>query len=238
MADDNVNKVEGIVVEAMPMQDQKKQGDICCEYSTAISRLFADTSIRGTLTTLPSPSRFLTYSCSPVFVLLYILTGGCCCDFRRAVIVISIIEIVFYTIYTIMAATGSGLASNLIEDDELRVETSTTTGIMAIGFAFGIAFGVFQLFAALRYNVCMLGTCLLLQLVGIGYNAYYSVASVPEPRSSYAGMIATNLIVGVVCSILLYIYPTAMLIKEINAGTMSRETYPREAHSCCCDPKV
>ena len=152
--------------------------------------------------------------------------------------VISIIEIVFYSIYTVLAATGTGLAARFIEDDELRAETTKGVGLVALWFAFGIGFGVFQLLAAKKYNVGMLSVCLVLQLIGIAGSVFYSFSTVPEPRGDYMGSIVVNVILNIVIGVLLYIYPTAMLIKEINAGTMSEQTYPREAHSCCCDPKV
>lgn len=185
-------QVGGVVVEAQatPIQDQEKQGSICC---------------------------------------------GCCCDFRRAVIVISIIEIVAYVVQGILAASGNDLVSASYDEFSAGAG-SAGAGVTAIGIVLGIAFGIFQMFAALRYNLCMLGTCLVFQLIGIGYSVWLPYALVPAPRDDYASVLATNTIGTIAFGVLMYIYPTAGLILEIKAGTMSAETYPREAHSCCCEP--
>jgi hypothetical protein len=163
---------------------------------------------------------------------------GCCCDYRRAVIVMAIIGIVFNSIYLIIFATGSAVggayAANATDDiamEEMAI-VSGITGLYAIGYAVGVCFFVFQLFAALKYSKCMLITVLVFDVISLAFG----LANAVETSLTSADMAAGIIIILVFFA--LEIYPTVGLLLEIQKGIMSAETYPREAYSCCCEPKV
>jgi len=173
---------------------------------------------------------------------------GCCCDYKRAVIVMAILGIVYMALLLILGVTGAvigGVYAAQATDDELATGltiASAGAGIISIGYAIGLGFYVFQLFAAIKYSSCMLITVLVFNVLGFGYSIWYQVA-LNEYNETYAPDQAgsANLagaIIGVCIFFALEIYPTVGLLLEINKGIMSAETYPREAYSCCCEPKV
>lgn len=164
---------------------------------------------------------------------------GCCCDYRRCVVVLAILGIVYYVILLILiavgVASGATIAANAEDDDIVRASGTAIaigSGIIAGIYAIVVLFYVWQLVAALKYNVCMLVTVVVFDLAGLGYNifAYSQIAST-------AGEAAGGIVFACLWTAL-FLYPTVGLIVEINKGIMSEKTYPREAYSCCCEPNV
>ena len=102
----------------------------------------------------------------------------------------------------------------------------------AIGYGIGIIVAAISYYGALKYNVNALA-------VNIAYIAIWCVIVVVTTimASPDVGTVI-GIIVWAVLFSLLAMYPAIFLIKEIKAGIMTPETYPREAHSCCCSPKV
>ena len=163
--------------------------------------------------------------------------GGCCCDFRRAVIVMAIIGMCFtiLSVILVLVGVGAGVAiSNTFDDDVVTAanESMAGVGILIAATVVSLLFYIFQLFAALKFNVCMLYTVVVFELISLAFNIYNStVAAVGA-----GGLTISIIIYCLICALI--IYPTAGLIKEIKEGIMSVETYPREAYSCCCMSKV
>ena len=162
---------------------------------------------------------------------------GFCCDFRRAVIVMAILGIIEFTILIIVQVFGIAFGASIVaeaEDDDLvqasGIGIAVTSGLIAGLYAIGLLFSIFHLLAALKYSVCMLATVLVFNFIGLGYDIYY------------ATLVGGDLMIGLICYCIvvaaIYIYPTVGLLMEIKEGIMSPETYPREAYSCCCKPKV
>ena len=139
---------------------------------------------------------------------------GCCCDYRRAVVVLSVIGIVLMAILIVLTLVGVGSGASMAAD--------------AAMFAVIICFYIFQLDAALKYNVCMLGTVVVFHLLAFVYNIWETSVT-----AETAGRMAIGIVITGLWTVLL-IYPTVGLIMEINSGIMSPATYPREAHSFCC----
>ena len=110
--------------------------------------------------------------------------------------------------------------------------------------------GVFKLVAALKFNVCMLITSVVFDLIGFASAVYQATSPVQMPYYDQTTLTieyyeqprtTAQSAVGVIIAIIvsgLIIYPTIGLIVEIKKGIMSKETYPREAYSCCCQPNV
>jgi hypothetical protein len=164
---------------------------------------------------------------------------GCCCDYRRCVIVLAVIGIVYYAVILVLVAVGVGFGATVAanaEDDDIVKATgagvAVASGVIAGMFAVGILFYIFQLVAALKYNVCMLCTVIVFDLIGLGYNIW--VASISEGTGA---QVAFNIVFACLFAAL-FMYPTIGLIVEIKKGIMSEKTYPREAYSCCCAPNV
>ena len=178
-------------------------------------------------------SFILSLYCIPIpsYFIIKII-GGCLCDYRRAVVAMSIVGIVWNIIAIIFFALGSGAAAvaanadylDLSEEDQENFRAVTiNTGVLAGVYAILLCFSVFSLVAALRYSVCMLGTVVLFILVQLGWSLYVVIGN----PSNGTGAI-TGGIIGSIIGYGLWLYPVIGLIIEIKSGVMSRETYPRE----------
>jgi len=169
---------------------------------------------------------------------------GCCCDFRRAVIIMGIIGLIISVLNLILVATGaallgsarSSLSSNS-DDNQLNNGLNDAVGagltgltVFIIIYVLQALFYVFQIVAAIKYNVPMLAIVIVVNLVWfvLGMITIFQVGG-------GTGNVIGNVVFYVIF-LGLEIYPTAGLIKEIKGGTMSKETYPREEYSCCCTP--
>lgn len=171
---------------------------------------------------------------------------GCCCDMRRAVIALAILGMVLSIIYLILTATATGLGfgfARVVDDKDDRDnlnDLGTLSAVAAVGFAVIFFFYVFELVAALRYNACMLCVVVFLQLVSMGYYIWVSweatEVQIEQGYQTSANHVGDVLIPVIVHGI--FIYPVVGLIMQIKSGVMSAETYPREAYSCCCKPRV
>lgn len=146
---------------------------------------------------------------------------GCFCDYRRAVVAASIIFMVGCLVDVILFAIFSTTGQS-------AMNVYAASAIIAAILFF---VNLFALVAALRYSLRMLRSALLFILIEFGWDIY-------ESTVKYAGSSLIYGIVGTVIGYGLYIYPLVGLILEIKSGVMSKETYPREAYSCCCQPKV
>jgi len=167
---------------------------------------------------------------------------SCCCDMRRAVIVLAIIGIVVNAVgFTQMLyqAISLGITSGTPSADSDPCSSgyygffAFLSVIVAIGFAIGIGLFVFKLFAALKYNLCMLTTVLVFNFLELVFGLLYAI-------NIYGGntgqlIVAIIVVIGVFSA---YIYPVIGLIREIESGIMSEETYAREFYSCCCQRQV
>lgn len=167
---------------------------------------------------------------------------GCMCDYRRAVVVISIFGIVGNVILLIMTASGvavTAAAGSSVEDDQVATDYYTSaaiSGYYAIAFFFAILGYIWLLCAALKYSTCMLSVGVLFQLYAFAVSIYRSYVQDASFGPVNGGQWAINIIVNAFVYGLA-IYPNVGLILEIKNGIMSKETYPREAYSCCCTPK-
>ena len=166
------------------------------------------------------------------------------CDYRRAVVVISIMYMIYYLILCILWFTGAttaiifGAATRDNEDvdsDAALVAGGAAyiVGSLAIVFFFC---NLFNLCAALRYSTCMLTTTILIVLIELGFSIWQTIETQNQLQKSadeynFETNTAAGLAGGIIAAIIvygLYLYPLIGLNMEIKKGIMSRETYPRE----------
>ena len=157
-------------------------------------------------------------------------------------VVLSIIGIVSSLITLIFAATGTTVAAISdvsATDDTVPDDSNTATGVgafFAIFYAIALVLYIWQLCAALRYSICMLCVSIVWQLYCFAISIYSQSMNNESVDGSTDGITWTITIITNIIIYGLYIYPLVGLILEIKKGIMSKETYPREAYSCCCQP--
>jgi len=163
---------------------------------------------------------------------------GCCCDYRRAVIIVGIVGIcinIYFIVDTIMEW-----------NDEVG-------NYLMSGGVIGIFFLAFQIVAAIKYNLCMLWTAFFFQLIKFAFDIFeilhkqeLRIDLLDSDDDKYdkdevfvytSSQLAIEIIVNIIVYAL-FIYPIVGMILEVKSGIMSAATYPREAHSCCCLRKV
>jgi hypothetical protein len=79
---------------------------------------------------------------------------GCCCDYRRAVIVVAIIGIVFGVINVITLVTVSSIGfTGAIEDDQVKDVLKGPVAVAAALTIISLLTSICGLFGALKYNI-------------------------------------------------------------------------------------
>jgi hypothetical protein len=167
---------------------------------------------------------------------------GCCCDYRRAVITLSILFIIFDIIFVIGYTQGTlGIQVVDLDDDSLLDDVEDTYRQQAILTGLGLFASIVAIVGACRYNIYMVGFNVLYMTVSFIVNIvltmttafntleedYYGDEDLPLPIVSFVFQ-------GVLLCV--YIYPQVGFMSEVKAGILSAETYPREEFSCCCTP--
>eukprot|EP00934_Nitzschia_sp_Nitz4_P000105 Nitzschia sp. Nitz4//scaffold109_size72162//39281//39898//NITZ4_005849-RA/size72162-processed-gene-0.14-mRNA-1//1//CDS//3329532772//105//frame0 len=165
------------------------------------------------------------------------LCCGCCCDYRRAVIVMNIITILFSlgTILTVLDVVSFREFINFDDDqvEEIWDDSIKKAGIYA---AISIVCSICALVGANKFNMYLV-------LVNIFWIIIWTlldclnVASAAKKINDYVSDVTLTIVGNIISSIIfgaLCIYPHAGFCKEVHEGIMTYETYPREEHSCCC----
>ena len=166
------------------------------------------------------------------------------CDYRRAVVVISIIYMIYYFIACILWFTGAttaiifGAATLYNEDVDSDAALVAGGAAYIVGSAAIVFFfcNLFNLCAALRYSTCMLTTTILIVLIEFGFSIWQTIElqnqiQISADEYNFETNPAAGLASGIIATIIaygLYLYPLIGLNMEIKKGIMSRETYPRE----------
>ena len=162
---------------------------------------------------------------------------------RRAVIITAIISIVSCVAGIVLYTTGTtvvylGTAVEQFDEDAMDdlADYHAVSVFYTIGFAVSLCFYIFQIVAALKYSVCMLCTAVFFQLATMGFNIWTGWENtnfmIEQGAASWIQHIGQ--VIFTVTFTGFWLWPVVVLIKEIKSGIMSAETYPREAHSCCC----
>jgi len=163
---------------------------------------------------------------------------GCCCDFRRAVIVVNIIFIVLGIISIISALANTGYIRSDFDDDQVEDDLKQINTRNAIFSGIGLAASILSLIGAIHYNICFVAVnmvWLVVQYIAyiiINEVAYKDIEDISNKDVARGPLVGAYVIQAVIYG--LFIYPHAGFIHEVKRGITSRETYPREEYSCCC----
>ena len=188
---------------------------------------------------------------------------GCCCDYRRAVIVLSIISLILGILGIASAFTRQNYGNDLSNDelvddiDDIVDKYRTGTIVLAIvGFVFAfialagaMMFNWFMVFVSALYVIAsfivgiVIGVMQFNDVVDLLDNHNYGMDSTdPDALTDSeedaletfmrVWLIVGYVIAAIICA--LFVYPSFCFVKEVRSGIMTKETYPREEHSCCC----
>ena len=149
------------------------------------------------------------------------LCCGCCCDTRRASIVVDIITATFSALglFSLVAVTSDGYQSQFDDDATIAAlndfNASGAVGWSMAFMAIGMIAGGVGIFGAYKFNQ----VCVMIAAV------YHAVACIQ-------GLIFLNLGGAIMSGF--FAYPHFVFYKEMKAGIMTPVTYPNEQACCGC----
>lgn len=165
---------------------------------------------------------------------------GCCCDFRRAVLILDVILMVFAGVSLIGIAIPADENFQIqgVDDDQVVEVMGDSYVVSAIINGVGMICLAVPVYGAITFNarmvafgiVWLVASFIASIIVGVVYNGKANEVSSKSIAQPFANWIGGAIWTGV------FIYPHVGLISEIQKGIMSQQTYPREEHSCCCGP--
>jgi hypothetical protein len=146
----------------------------------------------------------------------------CCCDTRRAVIVVNIISMTFaaLAVLSISILANTQYAAQLdVDDDELQAALDEMDGA-ALGITIGVAVigmicnacGIFGAYKFHKISTVISGLWYFAQCIRACYN--YDLA----------GLVIDGF----------FMYPHVVFYQEVSNGIMSPASYPQEQRSCNC----
>jgi hypothetical protein len=148
---------------------------------------------------------------------------GGCCDFRRAVIIVNVIGLVFNGLMFIAALAGLSLGNsatngaNSTANDDIFAGSDAKMffGILVVVTVLCMASQVLGICGAVDFNVYMVGVCFV---------SYVLMFVVSVVFCSIQGMLINGF----------FAYPHFFFIKQVRDGILSDLTYPMQKQSCCC----
>lgn len=168
---------------------------------------------------------------------------GCCCDMRRAVIIVDAIFIGIGIFIVLARAGADDLMQDAYDDDQFVEEASSLIDEYYINRSIFLGISILTAFLAqvgsVYFNVWLVGLHTVWMVVDyisfliLATRLYAELedtyASIPkEPMSPLPGFIFNGLLTGI------FMYPHLGFITEVRAGILTKDTYPREEFSCCC----
>mmetsp|Transcript_2574 Transcript_2574/g.3441 ORF Transcript_2574/g.3441 Transcript_2574/m.3441 type:complete len:170 (-) Transcript_2574:209-718(-) len=133
---------------------------------------------------------------------------GGCCDMRRAVIIVNLIEIVL----TFLALSG---ASDLVASQQDGTQQQSIDGILIVVFLVSLTCGLLGVFGAISFSPYMVSVALVFNCIKFC-------------------LAVTKVNPVAMCVIGLIVYPHLLFLQEMKSGVMTQENYPNEAQRCCC----
>jgi len=174
------------------------------------------------------------------------------CDYRRAVIVLCIISLVFSVIGIINPSLNQAYQDQEYPELEQIVKDHSTNllimGIVhiimtVIALVGAVIFNFFMVAIYVFWSILNLIISIVLQQQMVGElldwvekqtdDASWSASNQDELESSFNTYMIMNYVITAILT-LLWVYPSVFLSVEIKKGIMTKETYPREEMSCCC----
>lgn len=98
-----------------------------------------------------------------------------------------------------------------------------------IAYAVGLAVYGFALMGACMFSSCLVSIAILYSLFNLANMIYFGITQGQGEQYWVFGYIVWPIVWS-----LIYIYPHAVFISEVNKGIMSPKTYARERASLCC----
>ncbi|CAJ1934356.1 unnamed protein product [Cylindrotheca closterium] len=177
---------------------------------------------------------------------------GGCCDYRRAVVVLCIISIIFTIIGLVNPALNDAFSSQKYPELE-EIVNSHKVALLAIGIIH-IIMTVVALVGAIIFNFYAVVLYVLWSILNLIVSIVLQHQMVtelldwietqtddetwsPSNQEELERAINFYMIVSYILTViftLLWLYPSVFLSIEIKKGIMTKETYPREEMSCCC----
>ena len=151
-------------------------------------------------------------------------------------IVLGIVGILWIGYSIMLLATISTL---IFDDDALAtsLEEVSVFGLWnVVAFSTLLLGFILQLYAALGYYVSVLCCVVVILLFNCVWDISFSIVVTKEQYGTVGALDVAILIFIDVIKYGVFVYPVVGLISEIKRGIMRKETYPREAYSCCCQP--
>jgi hypothetical protein len=168
---------------------------------------------------------------------------GCCCDYRRAVIICNTLLYIFGITGLVLCLGSSVTTRNIDGDDDgvISVAENAYT-ITAARYGVSVVSAICGLVGGIRYNIPLVSIQVLWLIVAFVVSIVLSVVAINDVNDQLDlngnGEEELNQPIGyyifsavITC---LWMYPHVGFIMEVKSGLMSLETYPREEYSCCC----
>ena len=199
------------MVDSTPLIAQKKEGKqghrvsssslwFSCSHHIITSYLILDYDIRK-------------------LTLLLLLQVFCCCDSRKATVLVSLVALILSILGLINITAGS----------------ATADAWSITQYSVSILFYVLVIWGAIRYHRCAVIVSLIWQtawfvlvIIGLAMSDW-STVSEEEKNANIIGAA-----VGLIWY-LVVIYSLGTFVREVSNGTMSPATHSREKYSCCCN---
>jgi hypothetical protein len=146
------------------------------------------------------------------------LCFGCCCDTRRAVIIVNSINMFVDVLGIISSATFS--SAGFASDDEYRSALQSEIGGKAIVF-----------------SIVVLVLGMICQAAGI-YGAHtfnkigVTIGAIWYALECFRSIVFLNLVGAIISGF--FCYPHIVFLQEMKAGIMTPEKYPDEETCCAC----
>eukprot|EP00980_Cylindrotheca_fusiformis_P021871 scaffold8707_cov69-Cylindrotheca_fusiformis.AAC.1 len=148
---------------------------------------------------------------------------GCCCDTRRAVIIVNIISLSFaaLSVFT-LSMLASNRGANNFDDDEIQDAFDAIGGSTAFGIGIGIAIGI-AVVGMICYACGIYGAYKF-------HKVFIIIAAVWHSANFILNIVSLN--VGGAVMTGFFLYPHVVFYQEVSKGIMSPASYPQEQQCC------
>mmetsp|Transcript_24369 Transcript_24369/g.50579 ORF Transcript_24369/g.50579 Transcript_24369/m.50579 type:complete len:185 (+) Transcript_24369:127-681(+) len=159
---------------------------------------------------------------------------GCCCDTRRAVILVQIVfQIILGTVSAILYSEGD-FYDDWSNNPRVTKDLEDAYRKLAIVAGVGAGVGLLVIFGAVTYKAPLIYLGIVMILVENALSIAFLWPAIQDQQEKTGGAIWVSLI-GPIVWMLVLVYPHIVFASEIKRGIMSPETYDREKQCGCCN---